>query len=292
MGKGRQDFFYSALGAVKYSKSHGKYRIAFYSGEFDYRKTDWIYGNGVLYYVDEQDKPLGFSTGFFEGLTRTGDYVGEFDYTTLAKGYDGTMEFYIDERYELFCAELDNYRNVEGEYNLFLGDSYFEFWHYEDVAGKDTFYKVFANAGNLNLGLGGTTYYDWLYYAKLLSSLRKPRNIIVNLGFNDIHCGRTAEEAFSHCKEFIAVLKSIFGNVNLYLLTVVSAPCFVNAACEEERFNGLLLANADNLDITVLDGRTPIGQLQQTANCFIGDEVHLNAVGYKALGKLISEVLK
>ena len=30
------------------------------AGEYDYRKTDWIYGNGVLYFVTADNRPLGY----------------------------------------------------------------------------------------------------------------------------------------------------------------------------------------------------------------------------------------
>lgn len=61
-------------------------------GAFDYRKTDWIYGNGVMYFVDENGEPQYFIKGFFSGLDKIGEWQGEFDYATLLNDYTRDME--------------------------------------------------------------------------------------------------------------------------------------------------------------------------------------------------------
>ena len=292
LGYGRQDFARSTLGALKYSRAYGEYRVAFYAGEYDYRKTDWIYGNGVLYFVTADNRPLGFTKGFFQGLTLTGEYEGVFDCSALAYGYDAGMEIRIDERYELLLREMNNIGNINGGYNLFLGDSYIEFWQYADIAGGNAFYSVFDEQRNLNLGLGGTTFYDWLAYGRELAELSAPRNIAVNLGFNDIHCGRTADEAYAHCKRFVEMLHALFNGSRVYLLNVVSAPSYTGFQAEEERFNALIASNASDIDVTVLDVRTRIAELRRERECFIEDGVHLDAAGYKILSDIIVKELQ
>lgn len=291
LGYGRQDFARSTLGALKHSGVYGDYRLAFYAGEYDYRKTDWIYGNGVLYYATADNRPFGYAKGFFQGLTLTGEYQGEFDYSTLACGYDASMEMYVDERRELFGCEMKNLDNIRGEYNLFLGDSYIEFWQYADIAGGNAFYKVFDAERNLNLGLGGTTFYDWLFYGRELAALPKSCSIVINLGFNDIHCGRTAVEAYGHCRQFVEMLRAAFNDARIYLLNVVSAPSYTDFQAEEERFNALITANAQVLGVTVLDVRNLVAELKSKRECFIEDGVHLNAAGYGVLSDVISKEL-
>ena len=55
-------------------------KIYMFVGYFDYRKTNWIYGNGVLYYRDLEGKPSRFVKGFFSCLNKTGEYKGDFDF--------------------------------------------------------------------------------------------------------------------------------------------------------------------------------------------------------------------
>ena len=84
LGYGRQDFTYSLIGNVD---SIINEKIYLFVGEFDYRKTNWIYGNGVLYYRDLEGKPSRFVKGFFSCLNKTDEYKGEFDYSLLIDGY-------------------------------------------------------------------------------------------------------------------------------------------------------------------------------------------------------------
>ena len=193
---------------------------------------------------------------------------------------------------ELFGCEMKNLDNIKGEYNLFLGDSYIEFWQYSDIAGGNAFYSVFDGQSNLNLGLGGTTFYDWLFYGRELAALPKPRNIVINLGFNDIHCGRTADETYAHCKRVVEMLHALFCDSRIYLLNVVSAPSYAGFQAEEERFNALIASNASDIDVTVPDVRTRIAELRRKRECFIEDGVHLNAAGYTVLSDVIVKELK
>ena len=61
-GIGQQDFTYSELGHLDENINEKIYKFI---GNFDYKKNDWIYGNGVLYYRDKNGLPSHFVKGFF-----------------------------------------------------------------------------------------------------------------------------------------------------------------------------------------------------------------------------------
>lgn len=290
MGFGRQGFAYSVLGELCRSDKHGEYRRAFYIGQYDYTKTDWIYGNGVFYYTDKDNKPKYFSPGFYSGVNLIGEYKGEFDYGSLAQGYTKDMEHTIDVWLDVFENEKQLYKNVTGDYNLFLGDSYVEFWNYPQFAGE-TFYQTYSNASNLNLGIGGTRFCDWISYVNRLSDLAEPKNIFVNLGFNDIHSKFTAEQTLDFFVEFFTALKKLFPNSKLFWFGITKSPAYAYMCDEEERFLKLAKQRLSEFDVTLLDGRAQIEQLNKQVNCYAEDLVHINEHGYRVWDKLIAEAL-
>lgn len=287
-GFGRQDFSNSTIG-----KTTGfGFRKAFYIGSYDYSKTDWIYGNGVLYYVDKDNSPAIFVKGFFEGLCRTGEWQGEFDYSCLAEGYTPEMERDFDEWGLIAYAFIEKYSKIPELENLFIGDSYFELMHNENLAGNP-FYTEYGKKHNLNAGIGGTRFCDWNErFLEKLKDFTPPKRIILNLGFNDIHSNRSAEVVFEDCKKTINTLKSYFKDAEIYLLNVVKCPDAKIYYEEEEKFNKMTASAQKELGITCADMRSAIEELGKQDNCFADDNVHLNPLGYMKFTEVIENLLK
>ena len=288
-GFGMQDLTYSYIGNAPDGVD---YKKGFFVGNFDYKATGWVYGNGVLYFVDrDTSEPRFWVKGFYKRLIKTGNWQGEFDYGSLANGFTPDMEHedLPDMKEPVFAAEMQNLAKVEGEYNVFIGDSYFEFWQYETYAGADTFYKVFPNAHNLNLGLGGTRFVDWRKYIDKMSDMPCPKKIVINLGFNDIHSDKTAEQVYDDYAEIIVRLKELFPAAKLLLLNVVAAPGFPAYFDEEARFNAMTAQTAAELGVQLIDVRSAIAA--QQANMFYIDNDHINADGYKVVTAMLKDVL-
>ena len=286
LGYGQQDFTYSSLGAID-NNIHEK--IYKYVGRFDYRKTDWIYGNGILYFRDKDNNPSHFIKGFFKGLNKQKEYIGEFDYSNLLDGYSKDMEFYYSARQALFENEKLNINKINKFKNLFIGDSYFEFWHYKEFSEKN-FYQVFDNS--LNLGLGGSTFSDWFYFVEQLKDLSEPENIIINLGFNDLHSSLSAKTVYRDFLTLVKLCRKYFPNSNYYVLNVVHAPLFESNYEEEMKYNKLLSDNAYKHNVIVLDNYNNILNGQNEENCFASDLVHLNNNGYILMYDLIKNEVK
>lgn len=283
LGFGRQDFMLSELGSLNPDR---KMRKAFYIGSFDYRKTDWIYGNGVMYYVDADNRPACFVKGFFEGVNKVGEYKGEFSADCLAYGFAPETERNFDEWHDVLAKEYSKKSELKSLKNLFIGDSYFEFWHMEKFSGTE-FYKTFDCAENLNIGVGGTRFADWVNFLNELNDLPVPERIFINLGFNDIHCNRSAEQVYEDYLKVILILKERFPAAKIYLLNVVNAPAAEVFYAEEEKFNGMTKASSAVLGVNVIDMRSVIAA---ASDVFFTDDIHLNSRGYKLLADKIKSV--
>lgn len=286
LGYGRQDFMLSEIGVLN---EKNKVRKAFFLGFFDYRKTDWIYGNGALFFVDEQNKPVHFMKGFFEGLNKVADYEGAFDYARLPAGFTPEMECEFDDRADVFESAFDHYRDITEMENLFIGDSYFEFWNKSEFA-DELFYERFDKTHNLNLGVGGTRFSDWKRFIPKLEKIKRPKRIVLNLGFNDIHGNRTAEDVFSGYTEILSMLRQYFPDSEYVLLNIVKAPAFSAYYAEEEKFIAMTERARARLGVKVFDMRAVIEETQKGGNCFSADNVHLNAAGYRAYAAAIGGI--
>ena len=284
IGFGRQDFLPSPM-LGGYNERTGT-RAAFYIGMFDYRKTDWIYGNGIMYFVDKDNAPKYFIKGFFEGTRKIGEYDGDFDYSALAPGYTPGMEWDYDPWIDRLEINLQAYKNVSELDNLFIGDSYFDIW------AQNGFYSVFGNAHNLNIGVGGTKFSDWNEtFIDKFKEISCPKRIIINLGFNDIHNGRTAERVFSEYKTAVSLLRKYFPYAEYILLNVVKAPSMGKYAKEEEKFNALTAEASTGMKVKTVDMRAAVEASDNNGDHFDTDQIHLNGKGYSVFSKLLVEVL-
>ena len=285
LGQGQQDFSSSDMGGVDTFINERMYKFV---GTYNYRKNDWIYGNGVLYYKDLNGKPSHFVKGVFHGTNKVSDYVGEFDYSSLLEGYTKELEFDYTPRKTLYNKELKALENVENLDYLFIGDSYFEFWFYKEFTDK-LFYDAFFNKNHLNLGLGGTTFEEWWDFIDKLPKEKNVKNIIINLGFNDIHSGKKITELKQDFIKTINMLNKIYPNANYYLLKVVHAPCFPQYLHREYRWNKLLDRLSEEFNVKVLDLNKKLND--KNVNYFANDLVHLNKHGYDCLEELLKETI-
>lgn len=289
IGYGQQDFSRSVIGYTDSRINEKKYKFV---GSYDYRKTEWIYGNGVLYYTDESGKPSHFAKGFFSGLTRIGDYRGEFDYSLLLDGYSADMEFSYDENTEYIREVFEKAHRICDRLKcidtLFVGDSYFGLSNETEFAGRFVFGKIFPD-NFVNCGINGSRFCDWHKYLSQLTDLPQPEKIIVNLGFNDLHHGKSVKSAYSDYRKFLSQIRVIFPKSRLYLMQVVHAPEFPSFYESENEFNALTAKTAESLGVTVADWNDEITACAE--NCFHSDGIHPNEKGYGLFTEKIKRLL-
>lgn len=288
-GYGQQDFTKSSIGDTVKTIGEKKYKFV---GCYDYRKTDWIYGNGVLYYTYEDGKPSHFRKGFFKGLDKIGEYKGEFDYGSLLDSYTPDMEFDFDEnenRLEERWKLIQNTVNNAGKPRvLFIGDSYFELSDVAEFAGKNLFNCHFPK-DYVNIGICGTRFIDWLGWADKIKNFPAPDKIVLNLGFNDLHNGRSAKQTFSDFKKFTGILHEFFPRTKLYSVNVIHSPNSANHFEKESEYNKMIEKNAAKYGVTVGDWNNLIGECGK--NCFHADAIHPNETGYGLFAEFIKNLV-
>ena len=280
-GYGKQEFTHSWLGAIDPVINE---KIYLFVGQFDYTKTNWVFGNGVLYYRNPEGVPSRFVKGFFSCLDKIAEYKGEFDYSLLVEGYNKDMESDYIKKFTLIQPEIDDLENIETPDTLFIGDSYFEFWHYEKFAGK-VFKDTFDTKSYLDIGVGGTKYSDWMELLDQITYFPKFKNIVLNLGFNDLHYNNfnTPNTVFKMMESVLDKLNAMFDNPNIYVLNVCHSPANVSLVEKEVKYNNLLMKNAKKLGITIIDNNKVIYEKNLEVNVFDQDLVHLNPTGYEVM---------
>lgn len=290
IGFGKQDFTQSTIGGVIEAIGERKYLFV---GRYDYRKTDWIYGNGVVYYTDKDGKPTHFRKGFYKGLDKIGDYRGEFDYSRLLKGYTPEMEFDYDEgvgvlekRWETIQAAIAKVDKIEV---LFIGDSYFELADNPEYAGKNLLKNTFVE-DCVNAGVCGSKFADWLTWIEKLKDIKSPEKIVINLGFNDLHAGKSYEKVYGDFKKLLRLLRSYFADTKIYLISAIHCPNDVNRFDEEVKYNHLIATNAAKHGVVVGDWNDRIRL--SGVNCFHQDAIHPNEKGYELFIEFLKELLK
>ena len=290
-GFGQQDFTYSVLSTLIPETND---KIYLFIGQFDYKKTNWINGNGVLYYRDKDGNPTRFIKGFYTNLSKIGEYQGEFDYSSLINGYNKDMESNLFFELKLINKELDFLNDIKEYDTLFIGDSYFEFWYYNEYSGKHNFNTLFDTSKCLNISVGGTKFKDWIRFFNELEHLPKFKNIVVNLGFNDLHhsIDTNPETIYEDFLNFLDLYRTIFNESKFFILTGCHSEAYKFIYKNECKYNTLIKKYAKENNITIIDNCLAICKMQKLYNCFSNDDVHLNELGYEIMHKEIIKHLK
>lgn len=287
IGYGQQDFCRSVLGR---KSIHSGLRHSMYAGAFDYRKTEWIYGNGVMYFVDDEGNPQYFVKGFFSSFDKIGEWKGEFDYATLLFGYTPDMELPAEPCglvVDWVRKRVEPWRDKRAE-ALLVGDSYFELGDNADYAGVNMFGKMFPQ-GYVNIGIGGSKFCEWLDWIDGASDMLAPKKVVLNLGFNDIHSDIELATVYKSYVEMVDKLRKYFGSSEIYLVQVVHSPQYVEMYKEECDFNAMTAATAATLGVTLIDWNDKIAASKQ--DCFHFDKLHPNEHGYALFEQAIKETL-
>lgn len=295
-GFGEQDFTNSALTAADFD-AVGDYKLYKFVGHYDYRVSNWIYGNGIVYFTDRLGAPKAFIKAFFSGTCAIEKWRGDFDTELLLPGYTPDLEI-VPQRHEAQRIKLvDRVRGVSDCDTVLIGDSWFQFYIEPIASGMDgLFARHTAGKSVLNLGIGGSTFSEWVEYDYLsLLSRVKFKRVIINLGFNDIHMGMDPSVVSEFARRTIETVRAYNRDAEIFVLTVTPSMSFKRNLDKERELNAYLEVLAEEMRFSLLRSDElfmPNGKYRPDFDeLFYSDGLHLSARGYDVWCELFRRYL-
>ena len=137
-------------------------------------------------------------------VERTGS--GKWDSSVYSAKADAVKERYASD-------------GTNGTTTVFLGDSFFD----NTEGNWGNFYTSYANEYDaLELGIGGSTTYDWenFLFSGILEG-KQPKNLVVNLGTNNLAAdGDTTEGLAENLQRLFTLLHDKMPNTNIYYFSI------------------------------------------------------------------------
>lgn len=279
-GFGEQNFLNSTITALDVGViTKKKLKLYKFVGFYDYRETNWICGKGIFYYLDENNKPYGYTTGYFKGLNQLGNFK-DFSKSLLLPGFEHTKEIKIKKFKLRFDERAKKAKDYKQSDFIMVGDSWFEYYlQHEDLAYKGSFDVDCKDLDVVNFGVSGTTYADWSKYFKKVFKDYQFNNVLVNLGFNDLHQGYSIKKVFSNFKKFVKIVYEVNKNAKIYINAVNHSTFYPNYAQKEDDLNKLIRDYCLDNNITYIPCNEAFENID-LKEVYGDDGIHLNHLGY------------
>ena len=169
---------------------------------------------------------------------------------------------------------------------LLAGDSQFFRWKTlsEDLPG----YTI------VNRGIDAFQSPDLLHYLDRLVLPYKPRLIVLHIGGNDVHNGRTAQQVLADFKTFVTRVRAVQPNVPIAFTSITPSPgrwAEKDVRLEANRLVKEYVATGSRLHfIDLWDAfLTPDGKPRE--DLFVEDRIHPNHDGYRVRVKIMRPLL-
>jgi len=169
---------------------------------------------------------------------------------------------------------------------LFAGDSQFYRWKtiHEDLPG----YTL------INRGIDSFQFRDLLNYADRLVTPYVPRLIVLHVGGNDVHNGRTPAQVLEDFKTFIARVRAKVPDVPIVFSSITPGPGRWDEAPQRKEANRLLreyVATQKDLGYVDLWDAMLTKDGQPREDIWVEDRVHPNHAGYLIRAELTKPLL-
>ena len=228
---------------------------------FDYFVVDesicYIEDDEVVYLSEGRTDVIAtsehFSYKFIVGASQT------FNYSSMAR----SMNNLVDRD------------GLDENLTVFLGDSFFDFWRngINNVTKWENYYSEYKA---INIGIGGTKTHDWRAMNKNIVCKTSPKNIIINLGTNNLNGGELANQTFLNMRDLLEDYQYYFPDAKIYIFTVTRCTGALSVNWSKaQQYNQKLKDYAETKDaITVLDVAERFGLDYQ--DYLASDGLHLN----------------
>lgn len=152
------------------------------------------------------------------------------------------------------------------------------------IRGWLTLREDFSGLHAINRGFGGSHLEDVNFYADKIVFPYKPKLIVLYAGENDLVAGKSVETVFADFKKFVSLMKNKLPKARLIVISLKPSPSRWEYAPKFKQLN-LLLKSETGKDKRLLfvDVWSPMldANGEPLKNIFFGDDLHLNADGYK-----------
>lgn len=159
-----------------------------------------------------------------------------------------------------------------------LGDSFTDDYFIGDFLA-DYKSRNGASLDIFNIGMSGTTSFQWeAMCTGVIGSKTAPKNLVINLGTNDLYCNHSANDTVGSLQRLVMYLHTAYPTANVYLFSV-------NDRVGERYPDDILTVNSAMNNwatqwswLTTVNSRSVL-----TADKLLEDGIHPNADGYEAM---------
>lgn len=169
---------------------------------------------------------------------------------------------------------------------LLVGDSQFYRWK--------TLHEDLPDFTIINRGIDSFQFQDILYFFDRIVLPYKPRMIVLHVGGNDVHNGKTAEQMLADFKTFVAKVRAVHPKIPIAFSSITPGPGRWDEADRRKQTNKLLkdyISTQKNLHfIDLWDAMlTPDGKPRE--ELWVADRIHPNHEGYLVRMKIMRPLL-
>lgn len=170
---------------------------------------------------------------------------------------------------------------------VFTGSSSVRMW--------DTLARDFPGVAVMNRGFGGSQVRDAVHYADQVALRYRPRLVVIYAGDNDINAGRSPDQVLADMQAFAARLRRDLPGVRIGYLAIKPSPSRLEQLPRQQAANRLVRDwAATQAGIDFIDVATPMldADGRPREDLFLGDRLHLNAVGYALWRGIVAPYLE
>jgi lysophospholipase L1-like esterase len=169
---------------------------------------------------------------------------------------------------------------------LLVGDSQFYRWQ--------TVHEDLPEYTLINRGIDSFQTSDLVHFADRLVLPYKPRLIVVHVGGNDVHNGKSSEQVLADFKEFVARVRATLPEVPIAFSSLTPGPGRWDEATQRKETNRIIkgyIATQPGLRfIDLWDAMlTPDGKPRE--DLWVADRIHPNHAGYLVRVKIMRPML-
>ena len=169
---------------------------------------------------------------------------------------------------------------------LLVGDSQFFRWKTvnDDLAG----YTI------VNRGIDSFQTSDLNYFFDRLVLPYKPRMIIMHVGGNDVHTGKTAAQILADNKTFVEKVRKVLPNVPILISSTTPGPARFDEADKRKELNNILkdyVATQKNMHFVDLWDAMLTADGKPREDIWVADRIHPNHDGYLIRVKIMKPLL-